>query len=203
MFFDENGLYGPIRRFGVRCATFIVRCLSRGLQGFLRALSDGISIDGPHLPSRGTIKSIITADAFFYSLGSLHNDTGTNESAKVGDTLIAIVTGADVVTYSWTADGTEVGTEATLDITSDMLGKKIQVKVTALDGETVKSEESAPVEYEKPELVTAVRKAANSFTATFDADAQDIVTADEIEVISEDLTDVKKITGLDFSLDGT
>ena len=83
-----------------------------------------------------------------------------------------------------------------------MLGKKIQVKVTALDGETVKSEESDPVVYETPELVTAVRKAANSFTATFDSEADEIVKADDIEVISEDGTDVKKITGLDFSLDG-
>ena len=123
---------------------------------------------------------------------------------KVGDTLTAIVTPADAeVTYSWTAGDTVVGTEEELEVTEDMVGKKIKVKVTALDGDTKTSEETAAVTYDYPELVTAVRKAANSFTANFDSDASEIVKADDIEVISEDGTDVKKITGLDFSLDGT
>ena len=85
-----------------------------------------------------------------------------------------------------------------------MLGKKIKVKAIALDGETKTSEETAAVTYDYPEIVSAVRKAANSFTLNFDSDASEIVEADDIIVISEDETDVKKITGLDFDqLDGT
>ena len=122
-----------------------------------------------------------------------------NPSPKVGDILAAIVTPDDaVVTYSWTAGDTVVGTEEDLEVTADMLGKKIKVKVTALNSDTATSTETAAVEYEVPKILTAVRKAANSFTLNFDSDAQDIVKVDDIVVISEDKTDVKKITGLDF-----
>ena len=122
-----------------------------------------------------------------------------NTEPKVGDTLTAIVTPDDaVVTYSWTAGDTVVGTEENLEVTADMLGKKIKVKVTALNSDTATSPETAAVEYEVPKILTAVRKAANSFTLNFDSDARDIVKVDDIVVISEDKTDVKKITGLDF-----
>ena len=122
-----------------------------------------------------------------------------NTEPKVGDILTAIVTPDDaVVTYSWTAGDTVVGTEEELEVTADMLGKKIKVKVTALDSETATSAETAAVAYDIPEILTAVRKAANSFTLNFDSDAQNIVKVDDIVVISEDKTDVKKITGLDF-----
>ncbi len=93
-----------------------------------------------------------------------------NPEPKVGDILAAIVSPDDaVVTYSWTAGDTVVGTEKELEVTADMLGKKITVRVTDNDTkETALSNATDAVTYNYPKIVTAVRKAANSFTLNFD-----------------------------------
>ena len=63
--------------------------------------------------------------------------TGTNESAKVGDTLTATVTGAAVSKYEWSLNGTVMATTATYEVPAiAKSGDRIKLVVTAEDGET-------------------------------------------------------------------
>ena len=105
----------------------------------------------------------------------------TPSTAKVGDTLNAIVTGAAAATYQWYADGEEIkgATKSTYNVTSYDLGKEISVSVTAEDGEVVYSDETAAVveEFSLSEVVldNTTPKVGDLLTATaYDAFGEDV-----------------------------
>ena len=78
---------------------------------------------------------------------SAKNTTVAPSSAvKVGTVLTADVapTNATGVKYSWTVDGKEVGTDKDLTVTTDMIGKKINLKVTD-DSNTAVTEQTTAV----------------------------------------------------------
>ncbi len=136
----------------------------------------------------------------------MYSLTSPVTSSKVGDTLTATVTGGEApYTYQWYADGEAIegADDDELLVTEDMLGAELSVSVTDANGDKKYSDETAEVANPDILIENVAQTKANAIRITFNQDASDYVTKEEIEVADEDGTLVIPVNTLEWSLDGT
>ena len=125
--------------------------------------------------------------------------------SKVGDTLTATVTPADLtgVTFQWYAGDDKIAdeTDATLLVTEDMEGKAIKVEAKDAEGKIVTSTATAAVVKPQATITDVDQLTANQVEITFSANASE-VTKDQIQITNDTDAVVTPINTLEFVKDG-
>ncbi len=128
-----------------------------------------------------------------------------NTTPKVGDTLTATVTPADLtgVTFQWYAGDDKIAdeTDATLLVTEDMEGKAIKVEAKDAEGKIVTSTATAAVVKPQATITDVDQLTANQVEITFSANASE-VTKDQIQITNDTDAVVTPINTLEFVKDG-
>ncbi|MCH4080529.1 MAG: hypothetical protein LKF03_11825 [Eubacterium sp.] len=126
---------------------------------------------------------------------SAKNTTVAPSSAvKVGTVLTADVapTNATGVKYSWTVDGKEVGTDKDLTVTTDMIGKKITLKVTDDSNTAVAEQTTAAVSAVTINGVALkhATKDANGNTVYTDNATEPVYVGETLKVVGDTVDNV-------------